>query len=145
MSAEPGRILALDVGQKRIGVAVSDPGRLTAQPLTVLGRRNRDADLAALARLAGEQEATLLVVGYPRRSGGEPGQHAEAIVRLGRRLAKRLGLEMVLIDEYATSQEADEVMLTADLSRSRRRQVRDKLAAAIILRRYLDGMEGDTP
>ncbi len=145
MSNEPGRILALDVGLKRIGVAVSDPGRLTAQPLKVLRRRNRDADLAALARLADEQQASLLVVGYPRRSGGEPGQHAEAIVRLGRRLARRLGLELVLIDEYATSQEADEVMLAADLSRRRRRQVRDKLAAALILRRYLDGMGGEDP
>ncbi|RJX34695.1 MAG: Holliday junction resolvase RuvX [Desulfarculus sp.] len=135
----PGVVLALDVGARRIGLAVSDSQGLTARPLGVLERRGRDADVAALGRVAAEQGATRLVLGLPRRLNGGLGPAAEGIQSLGRRLGRRLGLPVEFVDEALSTAEAQEVLLAADLSRARRRQVVDQAAAAVILRRYLAG------
>lgn len=134
-----GRILALDVGHKRIGVAVSDlEGRL-AQPLLVYTRKNRDQDAKALAKLAKEQQAGLLVVGLPRKSADELGPAAEKAMSLGKRVARLAGLPLEFVDEFETTAQAEQVLLAADASRGKRREVIDKLAACLILERYLGG------
>ena len=134
----PGVVLALDVGLKRIGLAVSDPERRTASPLLVYERKNRDADVAALGEIAARQGAVLLVVGLPPRWDGELSPEGERILSLAKRLERRLGLPVELVDESLSTVEAEEAMLEADLSRAKRRQVVDRAAAAIILRRWLE-------
>lgn len=135
----PGRVLALDVGRRRIGLAVSDPARATAQPLAVIQRVNREADLAAVQAAAMAQQAVLIVVGLPLRLDGSAGPEAQRAQSFGRRLGRRLGLPVEFVDEALSTVEAQEVLLSADLGRAKRRRVVDKLAAAVILRRYLDG------
>ncbi len=133
------RILALDVGEKRIGVAVSDPLGLTAQGLEVLTRRTAEDDLRRLAALAQKYGVQEIVVGYPRHLDGRPGEMAEAILALARSLAQALGgIPVIPWDERLTTREAERVLLEADLSRRRRRQVVDQVAAVLILQAYLD-------
>ena len=140
MSDQPtGRILALDLGHKRIGVAVSDPGRAIAQPLCVIECAGRDQDVRAIGQLAAQQEATLIVLGLPRRSDDTIGPEAEKALAFAKRLTRVLGLPVALVDEWETTVEAQELLISGGASRARRRQVVDKLAAALILRRYLDG------
>jgi len=132
-------ILALDLGAKRIGVAVSDPGRQLALPLATIAHVNRDADLKAIAALAAEQGAGLIVLGLPRRTDDREGPEAEKARRFGQRLQRFLGLPVVYVDEWETTAEVHERLIAADISRGKRRQVVDKLAAALILERYLQG------
>ncbi len=142
---DPKRVLALDVGHKRIGVAVSDQARAIAQPLCVLERAGRDQDVAAIARLAAEQGAGLIVLGLPRRTDDSLGPEAAKVLSLGKRLQRVLGLPVAYVDEWETTVEAQELLITGGASRQRRRQVVDKLAAAIILRRFLDGRGVEEP
>ncbi len=137
-TATPGRVLALDLGQRRIGVAVSDPARSIAQPLTVLNRVNRDQDLAAIARLCREQGAGLVVLGLAEPLEGQTSPMAEQAKRMGQRLARLTGLPVEYVDESESTVEAQELLLAADTSRTKRKHAVDKLAAAIILRRWLD-------
>lgn len=139
MSVElPGVVLALDVGLKRIGLAVSDPERVSAAPLLVLERVNRDADVEAIGRIAAEQGATLIVVGLPARAGGKLSPEGQRILSLAKRLERRLGLKVELMDEALSTVEAHEVMIEAGVSRAKRKQVVDRAAAAVILRRWLE-------
>lgn len=139
MSERFSPILALDLGAKRIGVAVSDPGRKLALPLTTITHVNRDADLKAIATIAAEQGAGLIVLGLPRRSDDREGPEAEKARRFGQRLRRFLGLPVVFVDEWETTVEVHERLIAADVSRGKRRQTVDKLAAALILERYLEG------
>ncbi len=135
------RIMALDIGQARIGVAVSDPTGTIAQPLCVLNRVNREQDIRALARLAALQKARLLVLGLPKQSEERPGEAAERVRALGRRLERVLRLPVAYVDEFETTSEAEEALVAARMSRERRAKVVDMLAASLILKRYLDGQE----
>lgn len=139
----PGRVLALDLGTKRIGLALSDPARTHAQPLATLLRKNRDADIAALTETAAREEATLLVMGLPTKLDGSLGEMATKALSFGKRLARRSGLPVEYVDEALSSVEAEEVLIAANVSRAKRKQVVDKLAATVILRRYLDS-QGDS-
>ena len=132
------RILALDVGEKRVGVAVSDPLGYTAQPLTVLPRRPHGAFLAALADLAKEYEVALVLLGLPRRTTGEKGPEAQRVLALAREITLKLGLKCDTWDEWLTTVAAERVLLEGGLSRQERRQVVDKTAAALILDGYLN-------
>ncbi len=132
------RILALDVGEKRIGLAVSDPLGLTAQGLEVLTRRDQDADLTRLLEVARLYRVQEIVVGLPRHLDGRPGKQTEAILELARALGDALGVPVTPWDERLTTVEAEKVLIAADLSRRRRRQVVDRLAAVLILQAYLD-------
>lgn len=138
-------ILALDLGQKRIGVAVSDPGRKLALPLTTIAHVNRDADLRAVAALAAEQGAGLIVLGLPRRTDDSEGPEAQKARRFGQRLQRFLGLPVVYVDEWETTAEVHQRLIAVDVSRDKRRQVVDKLAAALILERYLEGRGVEPP
>ncbi|MBM4273250.1 MAG: Holliday junction resolvase RuvX [Deltaproteobacteria bacterium] len=132
------RILGLDVGEKRIGVAVSDPLGVTAQGLGVLSRKNRESDLARLQEMIRDYRVVKIVVGVPRHMDGRPGKQAPEILDLAQALGKALAAEVVAWDERLTTREAERVLLQADLSRRRRRQVVDQVAAALILQGYLD-------
>ena len=132
------RILALDVGRKRIGLAVSDPLGLIAQGLKVLERRDWDLDLARLVDVARAYRIQEILVGLPRHMDGRLGDQAEEILALARALGEALGARVVTWDERLSTVEAERLLIEADLSRRRRRQVVDQVAATIILQAYLD-------
>ena len=132
------RILALDVGTKRIGLAVSDPLGITAQGLEVLNRRSRQEDLAYLLKIAQDYQVQQIVVGLPRHMDGRLGAAAPEIMALAEALGKALGVEVIPWDERLTTAAAERVLIQADMSRRRRRRVVDQLAAVLILQTYLD-------
>ncbi len=132
------RILALDVGHKRIGLAVSDPLGFTAQGLSILERRGREADIARLVEVAREYQVQEILVGLPRHMDGRLGSQAEGILELANALGEALGVPVTTWDERLSSKEAERVLIAADVSRRRRRQVLDKMAAVLILQAYLD-------
>lgn len=131
-----GRLLALDVGDKRVGVAVCDEMQTLASPLAVLLRRSRAEDVQRLARLAAEQRASGLVAGHPLNADGSAGAQAQQAARYAQRIASALGLPLQLWDEYGSSQEAAQRL--AHASRRRRQAPLDAEAAAVILQDYLD-------
>ena len=143
-SVEPlGRILALDVGQRRIGVAISDQGRTLARSLTVLHRRSKVEDFEALAQLIREQAAKAIVVGLPLSADGTEGPQARRIRRyataLSEALASRgLALPMTFHDESLSTVAASELMIAGGRKRRHRRRRIDAVAAAVILQDYLD-------
>jgi putative Holliday junction resolvase len=132
------RILALDVGEKRIGLAVSDPLGITAQGLGVLARQGREADLARLLEVARRYGVQEIVVGLPRHLDGRPGKMAEEILELARTLGEALGVPVTPVDERLTTAQAERMLVQADVSRRRRRRVVDQVAAVLILQGYLD-------
>jgi putative Holliday junction resolvase len=133
------RILALDVGHKRIGLAVSDPLGYTAQGLGVLERRDWDRDLARLVELASPYRVQEVLVGIPRHMDGRLGEQAEGNLALAQALGDALGARVVTWDERLTTVEAERVLIQADMSRRKRRRVVDQVAASLILQAYLDG------
>lgn len=140
MSRLPGvRALGVDPGSKRIGLAVSDSSGTIASPLTVLRRsRSRRHDLAEIARLAREEEAEVIVIGLPLNMDGSHGKAAEAAADEARRLATLVDVPVELHDERLTTVTADRDMMAAGLNAVERRQVVDKIAAAIMLQSWLD-------
>jgi len=134
----PGRLLALDVGDRRVGVAVSDlTGRL-ARPLTIIVRRSKREDFSKIARLVEEQKATGLVVGYPLNMDDSVGPQARRVQRYAAALEKAVPVPVVLWDERLSSEEAAERLRAAAGKRRRRRKYLDDAAAAVILQEYLD-------
>lgn len=133
-----GRWLGLDVGERTIGVAVSDPGGLLAQPLETVRRAGWKADLARLAELVAAYEVTGIVVGLPRRLSGRQGPEAEAAAAFAGRLAEGLGLPVMTWDERLTTRAATDALLEADVGRRRRKAAVDAVAAALILQGALD-------
>ena len=137
----PGRVLGIDVGSKRIGVAVSDELGLCAHPLAVLERRGTRRDVERLRALCAEHGTDRVVVGIPTEPDGEEG-HRAARVRVLMEALAASGLRVEECDEQYSTVEAEEVLIAADLSRARRRQVIDRAAAAVILDRWLAGRSG---
>jgi putative holliday junction resolvase len=136
--AKRRRILALDYGRKRIGLAVSDELRLTAQPLQTLTRKNRADDVRRLRGICREQGVARIIVGHPVHMTGEPGAMAEEAARFAVRLKKETGIEVELLDERLTSWEAEQTVAGTRSPRGRRREPLDDVAAAILLREYLE-------
>lgn len=132
-----GRVLALDIGERRIGVAVSDETGILAQPLTVIQRQGAVRDAQRIAQLVREQGAETVVVGLPVTLRGEQAQAVEKVQAFVSQLRDVLGLPIVLVDERLSSVEADRRMREADVRRGERRQSVDAVAAALILGRYL--------
>ncbi len=131
------RIIGLDYGERRIGVAASDPLGLTAQPVTVIDLRA--AALAdALPPLLEELAAERIVVGLPISLSGGEGPSAAAARRFADEVRDISGLPVELFDERFSSVTADRVLVDAGVRRERRKAVRDKLAAAVMLQAYLD-------
>jgi putative Holliday junction resolvase len=132
------RVLGIDLGSRRIGVAVSDGLGLTAQPRTTISRHGGLRDLEAIAHVVREVGAERIVLGLPLDPAGNETDAARRARAFGERLGAHLNLPIDLIDESFSTVEAEEVLLRADVSRKRRREVVDKLAAAVILQRWLD-------
>ncbi len=134
--------MALDVGTRRIGLAVSDALGITAQPLDTLKRANKGADIDSLSRLAKQHDVRELVIGLPIRMGGERSVQTERV----RSFAAELGLALVLpvhfMDERLTSWEANELLDGQKLSRLQRKGKVDKIAAVLILTAFLEQRNG---
>ena len=131
------RALGIDVGAVRVGLALSDPLGLTAQPLAVVRRTTPERDLGAIGEIAEKHEVDTLVIGLPINMDGSEGPAAEAARLFGRLLAP-LNLPVEFVDERLSTVVAEAALLEADVRRDKRRQVRDKVAAAVILQTWLD-------
>lgn len=135
----PPRFLALDIGSKRIGVAVSDELGLTAQPvLTLERRRNPREDLRSLARLCRRFTVSGIVVGNPLKLGGEISPQAEKVQAFAAELGEMAGLPIHLWDERLTTQEAHQLLYESGHARQTHRDVVDQVAATFILQSFLD-------
>ncbi len=132
-----GRLLALDVGSRTIGLAISDPLGITAQGLPTLRRTSKRADLQSLADLIRRHGISEIVVGYPLRMSGEAGSQAQKVEALAEELRRRFHLPVHLWDERLTTAEAQRVLRETDMSIRRRGQVVDRLAAVLILQAFL--------
>ena len=137
-----GRILAVDPGSRRIGLAISDEDRTLASPLSTVVREGQDV-VAVVAAEVARLEATVVVVGLPLRLDGSAGPEAQRAQRLADALRARTGREVVLFDERFTSVMAERLLKGAGASSRRRRLVRDQAAATVLLQSYLDGLERD--
>jgi putative Holliday junction resolvase len=135
------KILGLDVGEKRIGIAISDELGYTAQGMRVLNRSGLEDDLTVLRELIKETEATEVVVGLPKNMDGSLGESAQKVLSFAKKMEESLSLPVILWDERWTTAEATRLLVEADLSRAKRRKVVDKLAAVLILQGYLDSLE----
>ena len=132
------RILGLDVGSKTIGVAVSDPLGFTAQGITTIRRTNREKDLEELKRLCDEYKPEVIVIGLPKNMNGTIGPSGEIIMAFGKLIEEELKVQIKFWDERLTTVAAHKAMLEADLSRSKRKKIVDKVASTFILQGYLD-------
>jgi putative holliday junction resolvase len=141
---KPSRILALDYGRKRIGVALSDELGLTAQPLLILTRKNRRADLSRLRSICADHGVARILVGHPVHITGEAGEMADEAAAFAARIGKDLKIEVELADERLTSWEAEQTMAEqGNMSRRKKNSGHlDDVAAAILLREYLDRHRG---
>lgn len=135
------RVLALDVGEKRIGVAISDLSQSLARSLKVIQRGSRQEDFAAVARLVEEYEVEKVVVGYPRSLDGMAGAQAERVERYAADLAKSLTVPVLLWDERFSTVSAERLMKEAGLRGEEKRERIDAMAAAVILQDYLDSRQ----
>lgn len=131
-------MLALDLGDARIGLAISDELGITAQPLGFLASASRRADLLAIAKLVEEREATRLVVGYPLLLSGEEGTRAREARETAERLRKTVTVPVELWDERLTTAQAERELVGDGVRRSRRRKVIDSLAAVLILQSWME-------
>jgi len=137
---DTGRLLAIDLGEVRIGLALSDPGQVVASPAETV-HVPRDADgptLTALVDAALRHEAVGIVVGYPRTLEGREGRAAARARSMADRLRERTGLPVALWDERFTTVEAERVLLDADLSRRDRKDTVDRVAASVLLQTVLE-------
>ena len=132
------RVLGLDIGEKRIGVALSDPLGIIAGALTVVDRVTDDAALKQIIDLARENEAERIVVGMPRSLDGSLGKQAQAVQSFVDLLKKRTDIPVVTWDERLSTVAAERTLLEVGMKRDKRKKRRDSLAAAIILQGYLD-------
>ncbi len=132
------RVLALDVGSRTIGQAVSDPLGITAQGLDTIRRRNKRADFGALERTIRRFGVAEIVVGYPLRLSGSASAQSDAVAAFAEELRKRFGLPVHLWDERLTSVEANRLLRDAEVSIERRAAAVDRMAATLILQSFLD-------
>ena len=138
MSDEPGRVMALDVGGRRIGVALSDTTRVLASPLTTLPAVPRTAALARIGALVAQHEVAELVVGLPLTLSGEVGPQAQAIQAFAEELQQAVAVPVHLFDERLTSVAAERMMIDMGVKPERRKARIDEVAASIILQDYLE-------
>jgi len=136
--SEHTRIMGLDIGEKRIGVALSDPLGIIAGALTVVDRVTDDAALKEIIDLARENEVERIVVGMPRSLDGSLGKQAQAVQSFVDLLKKRTDIPIVTWDERLSTVAAERTLLEVGMKRDKRKKRRDSLAAAIILQGYLD-------
>ncbi|MFQ5789628.1 MAG: Holliday junction resolvase RuvX [Acidobacteriota bacterium] len=137
-SPKPMRFMGLDVGERRIGIALSDELGMIASPWESLQRVSLQKDVARLTELASRERVTEILVGMPLSLDGSYGPQAKKVTRFIHALREDCGVEVTPWDERFTTVAAERALLEGDLSRSRRRRVVDKVAAALLLQGYLD-------
>jgi len=132
------RLLGLDIGEKTIGLALSDVGRVIATPLKTIGRGKFSKDAEELMAIIKEHGVAALVLGYPVNMDGSEGPRCQSIRQFARNLSENTDLPMLLSDERMSTMAVTRTMLDADLSRARRAELVDKMAASYILQGTLD-------
>lgn len=135
------RILALDYGTKRIGVALSDELGWTAQPLETFERRTLDRDIAHIASLVKSHEVGKVVLGLPLQLDGRQGRAVQAMREFATKLEQSVPVPIVLWDERMTTKAAEDFLIAADVSRKKRKGTVDRVAAAMLLQSYLTSLE----
>lgn len=135
-----GRLVSIDLGEVRVGIATSDPGQMVASPAETLHvpRAKDEATLDALVDAVARHDAAGVVVGYPKRLDGREGAAAARARTFADRLRERTGLPVVLWDERFTTVEAERVLLEGDMSRAGRKDVVDRVAASVLLQTVLE-------
>lgn len=143
------RILGIDYGSRRIGVAICDELGMTAQGAATINRKNRETDLDAIADLVRRYDIERIIIGYPLRLDGSEGIQCEKINRFCRRLEARLSLPVIRRDETLSTKEAEEILRQTGVHPKKRKEIVDRVAASIILQGYLDalarGEKGESP
>lgn len=132
------RLAALDVGDKRIGVAVTDALRLTVKPVGTVHRRSLAADCAAIQQMLAPYEVEKVIAGLPLNPRGEEGEQADRVRHFCERFVKETGRILVYEDESYSTVDGNRWMISAGMDRRRRKEARDEVAAAVILQRWLD-------
>ena len=140
MNAPAGRILALDLGKKRIGLAISDPLRITAQGLPNVNRTRIRDDFAELERIIREREVAMILMGNPINMRGTEGRQSGWVREFAAELERRTHLPVKLWDERLTSVEAGRVLRSSGISIEKRAAAVDRLSAVILLQSYLDSL-----
>jgi len=135
------RVLGLDPGEKRIGVAVSDPLGITAQGVEVITYKSLEEALARITEICHSYGVDKIIVGNPLKMSGDRGSASEKAEEFAEVLQKKLDLPVEMIDERLTSGSAEKTLLAGGVRRKKRKAVKDKLAAVLILQQYLAGME----
>ena len=133
-----GRILALDVGEKRIGVAITDALNIIAQGLEVIKQKNPDETLSRIMDIVKKNNVSKVIVGMPFNMDGSKGSAAQNIQGFVEFLKKNLTIDVETIDERLTTAQGERILLDADISRKKRKLSIDKIAAQLILQTYLD-------
>jgi putative holliday junction resolvase len=134
------RILGLDVGDRTIGVAVSDPLGLTAQGITTINRKKEDDDIAELKKICAEYSVETIVCGLPKNMNGTVGEQGQKVLEFCNILKDKVEIPIKMWDERLTTAAAERAMLEANLSRAKRKKIVDKMAATYILQGYLDSI-----
>ncbi len=133
-----GRIMGLDVGDRTIGVAVSDLMGLTAQGVTTIKRESKKKDIEELKKIIKERNVKYIVSGLPKNMNGTIGPQSEKVMKFCELLKEETGLDIDYWDERLTTVSAEKMLIDGDVSRKNRKKVIDKLAAVLILQTYLD-------
>ncbi|HGY90999.1 MAG TPA: Holliday junction resolvase RuvX [Planctomycetes bacterium] len=133
-----GRVLGIDYGDKRIGLALTDPMRIIASPFRVIHRTELEADLDVLAEIIREEDVVELVMGEPRNTDGTVGPMVERVRRFAAKLVERCPLPLHWVDETYTSLEADQLLRQAHKDWRKRKAKIDMVAAQVILRSFLE-------
>ena len=139
------RVLALDVGERRIGVALSDPLGLTAQRLTVVDRRGTVQDIEQIRTLVTRHHVETIVVGHPLTMRGEQGIQAQRVAAFAQRLRDQLSMTVQLVDERLTTVQGERSLRETQTSARNRKRVIDQVAAQLILQHFLDAKRPTTP
>jgi|SRR3712207_517494 len=134
------RILGLDIGDRTIGVAISDPLGWTAQGIKTIKRTSEARDLEELKNMCAEYKVDKIVSGLPKNMNGTLGPQSEKVIEFCDLLKEEVNIEIVMWDERLTTVAAHRAMLEADLSRAKRKKIVDKIAATYILQGYLDSI-----
>jgi putative Holliday junction resolvase len=136
--SDSSRILALDWGSKRVGLAISDPLGFTAQGLPTMSRKSKQRDINYLRSLVRKHHVSLVLLGNPLQMDGTEGSHTEMIRSVGEELQEELGVKVRLWDERLTSAEANRIFEEAGVSASKRRASVDRVAAVLLLQNFLE-------
>ncbi len=137
------RVLGLDVGDRRIGVAVSDPLGIIAQGVTVIERKTLDEDLKAIKDIIAQYGAESVVVGMPINMDGTRGKSADKVTEFVGALGSSAGIPVATYDERLSTKESEKFLISSDVSRRKRKSVIDKIAAQLILESYLERVKNN--